>query len=472
MSDYRFARLFFLIPLLAWGTATPVYGQRPEPDAFLNQQRAIEEMVRAEREKLSPVTEKFELDYGGYYSLFLFLYDDGVNSSRTFRRHDLRLWTRIGLDAGAHEIYARSRLSFIDFNPGDQFDDEDDVEGMNLERGFYKFDLSKAMLAYADRRIRYNVEFKIGRDLAEFGTGFVLSTPLDQVWIRATCQAFELTGLVGKTLGSSQDFDLSRNPERTRRTFFGLQGKYRGFERHQPFAYVLWQRDHIDDNIPTVAQRYDYDSFYVGLGSTGEVIPNLRYSTELAFETGHSFSSGAFQRKNNISAWAWDFELEYLFRTKGKPRVGLEYMFASGDPDRLASPTSTVGGNSKGFQDTSFIGFGYRDTGLSFAPRLSNVHVWRAGASFFPLEGHERFDRLEVGTSWFLYHKHHSAAAVSDPTATNGSGYLGWEMDYFANWDISTDFSATVRYGVFLPGDAFLDRTTRTYLLVGFTWNF
>ncbi|MEE9293729.1 MAG: alginate export family protein [Phycisphaerae bacterium] len=472
MFKKRLVLRYVLLALGISGWAAAAMAQRPEPDAFLNQQRAITDLIRQEREKLSPVTEDTQFDYGGSYSFFLFLYDDGVNSSRTFRRHDLRLWARLGLDKGAHEFYARGRLSFVDFNPGDQFEEEDDVDGMNLERGFYKFDLAKAMLASSGTRIDYNVEFKIGRDFTQFGTGYALSTPLDQVLLRATLHDLELTGLMGKTIGSSQDFDQVRNPERTRRTFFGLQAKYRGLARHEPFAYVLWQRDHNRDVVPDTVQKFDYDSFYVGLGSTGEIVPRLRYSTEWVAETGRSFSSGATVRRNNIAAWAWDLELEYLFNYKGRPRVGFEYMFASGDADRIVSPTSTIGGNSKGFKDTSFIGFGFRDTGLSFAPRLSNVHIWRLGGSFYPLEDHPKFNRLQLGTNWFLYHKHRSNAAVSDPTATDQSGYLGWEMDYFANWEVTTDFSATARYGVFFPGDAFPDETTRTFLLLGFTWNF
>lgn len=452
--------------------SAPAMAQRPEPDAFLNQQRAIDELIRSEREKLDEPTEKIDFDYGGYYSFFLFLYDDGVESSRTFRRHDLRLWGRLALEKGAHEFYVRSRLGFIDFNPGDQFDREDDVEGMNLERGYYKFDLAKAMQAYAGTSIDYNVELKLGRDLTEFGTGYALSLPLDQVWLRGTVDEFQFTGLVGRTVGSSQDFDLSRRPERTRRTFLGVQTKYTGFERHEPFGYVLWQRDHNTDNIPTFLQKFDYDSFYVGFGSTGELVPNLRYLTEWVFETGHSFGDRRFLHKNRINAWAWDIQLEYLFDSKGKPRAGIEYMFASGDPDRLVSPTDSVGGNSRGYTDSGFNGFGYRDTGLSFAPRLSNVHIWRAGASYYPFEGRKSLDRLEFGTNWFLYNKHHAAGAVSDPTANRRSGYLGWEMDYYANWDVTSDFSATARYGIFFPGKAFEDRTTRTYLLLGFTWNF
>jgi len=64
------------------------------------------------------------------------------------------------------------------------------------------------------------------------------------------------------------------------------------------------------------------------------------------------------------------------------------------------------------------------------------------------------------------------AAAVSDPTATVQSGYLGWEIDVFANWEITSDLFWTTRYGLFFPGQAFEDRTTRTFLLVGVTWSF
>ena len=446
--------------------------RRPEPQAFLNQQRAIEDFIRAEREKLGVPTDRVEFDYGGYYSFFLFLYDDGIESSRTFRRHDLRVWSRLTLDRGAHEFYARTRVSFIDFNSGDEYDEEDDVEAPVFERAFYKFDLARAVQAYEDRTIDYNVEIKVGRDFTEFGTGYALSTTLQQVWLRGTWRDWQLTGLAGRTPGSMQDFDLSRNPERTRRWFYGAELRYAGFERHEPFAYVLWQRDHITDNIPTVFQKYDYDSFYVGIGSVGELVRNLRYATECVFETGHSYGDRRFRKKNRINAWAWDVTLEYLFDTPKRPRASVEYMFASGEGDRLGSPTDSRGGVSRGYRDESFIGFGYRDTGLSFAPFLSNIHIWRAGGSFFPFEGHERLDRLELGTNWFLYYKHHASGAVSDPTANIQSGYLGWEMDYFANWQVTSDLSATARYGVFFPGKAFDDRTTRTYLLMGFTWNF
>jgi len=446
---------------------------RRDPDSFLNQQRALEERLRRQFDEEVGSTQRALFDWGGWYSNHVFLFDDGVDSSRTLRRHDLRLWGRLSVDRGAHEVYVRTRLSLLDFNTGDAYDgNDDDVEGPNLERGYYRFDLAKAIRAYERRRVDYNVVITGGRDLVLFGTGLALATPLDHVSARGTYRSFELTGFAGRTVGSSQDFDLSRTATRTRRDLFGAQLKYLGFERHEPFAYAFRQRDRNREAAYRPFQRFDYDSFYVGLGSTGEIAKGLRYTTEWVYETGRSFGHRQFIHDNDIDAWAVQAELEYLFPGEHKARTAIEYVFGSGDPDRFASPTNTVGGNLGDLDDTGFVGFGYRDTGLSFAPRYSNLHMWRAGASCYPWPNHRRFKHFELGTDLYLYHKHHRSAAVSDPTADLRSGYLGWEMDYYANWQMTADLTWTARSGVFFPGKAFRDRTTRTFFLVGMTWSF
>ncbi len=460
--------------LLAAPPASGQTGQRrEEPEAFLNQQRRLEEDLQRQLDAALPPTDRVGLDYGGWYSFHLFLFDDGADSSRTFRRNDLRVWTRLTLEGGAHEIFARGRVSYLDFNEGDSYDgNENDWEGPNLERGYYQFDLAKAAKAYSDRSLSYNLQFKIGRDLVNFGTGYALSIPLDHVQLRAELADFQITGLIGRTVGSIEDFERSRPTDRTRRAFFGVETRYQGWERHEPFAYVLWQVDHNQDTYPTPLQGYDYDSFYVGLGSEGELVDNLRYSTEWVYEAGRSYGDRRFAKRDRIVAWAFDAELEYLFKTRGKPRASIEYMYASGDQHRLFSPTDSVGGNRSDFTDHGFNGFGWRDTGLAFAPYLSNVHVWRGGGSFFPFENRRRASRLELGGDAYMFWKNHRAAAVSDPTADLHSGYLGWELDFYANWEITHDLAWMAKYGVFFPGKAFSDRTTRTFFLVGVTWSF
>jgi len=451
----------------------PAFGQARDPEAFVNRQRAIEEQVRALRDReLGPAGET-AFDYGGWYSFHLLIFDDGIESSRTFRRHDLRLWGRAILEGGAHEFYARGRFSLLDFNSGDSFDgNDDDIEGPNLERGCYRFDLQKAARAYGWAVPEYNFNLQVGRDLVELGTGLTLSAPLDHVALTTTASDFQLTGLIGRTIGSSQDFDLTRHTTRTRRAFFGAELRYTGFGTHEPFAYILWQRDHNRDALPHLLQDFDYDSFYAGLGSTGELTKGVRYLAEWVYESGHSFGHRRFLDNDVIRAWAFDLQLEYLFKGPKMARASVEYLFAGGDSNRLDSPTDAIGGNRLNRQDNSFIGFGYRDTGLSLAPRYSNLHLWRAGGSFHPWPDHPRFARLELGTNWFLYYKNHRRGAISDPTADLPCGYLGWETDYYANWELSADLTWTARLGAFFPGDAFSDQTSRTFLITGITWSF
>ncbi len=446
-------------------------GQGRETGAYLNQQRAMEEQVRAELDRELPATQKVDFDWGGWYNTWAFLFNDGIQH-RTQWRNDIRLWGGATLDQGAHEFYARGIWSFIDWKKGDSFDNDDhDVQGPNLERGYYQFDLRRAMRAYAKQNMENDFKLRIGRDYVDFGTGYALSLPMDHVTMTAEISKVEITGLMGRAIHSMADIDRS-SPDygSSDRTFWGVEARYIGWDRHVPFAYVFWNDDQKNNPKWTWPQQFDYDSCYVGFGSKGEIVTNLRYSTEWVFEQGRSYYYRRCSR-GAISAWAFDFLLEYLTQWRMKPRFLGEYMFASGDPDRYGSPTNTIGGNRWG-KDTSFVGFGYRDTGLSFAPSLSNIHIWRLGSSFVPFEEIEFLNKLELGTDWFLYCKQRRDGALSDPTADERSGYAGWEMDYYMNWRLTSDLSMTVRYGFFFPGKSFSEQDYRSFFLTGMTWSF
>jgi hypothetical protein len=468
----RIGRLTLLMIVIAAAAAQAQSPGREPPDSFLNQQRAADELARRRFDDELRGTQRVSFDVGGWYSLYFFQFDDGVESSRVLRRHDLRLWGRASFDDGAHEFYARVRTSLLDFNHGDSYDgNEDDVEGPNLERGYYRFDLGRSD-AGATLPAGVNLTVKLGRDLATVGHGVTLAQDLDHALITLDLPDWRFTGLAGRTVGSSEDFDLSRNATRSRRSFLGAEVSYRGIDRHEPFAYFLAQRDHNSERPPVLFQEFDYDSNYVGLGSGGELMPGLRYAVEGVYEWGHSYGDRRWRRDNRVDAWAATAELEYLFPGPRQTRASIEYLFGSGDPERTLSPTNSAGGNRGDLTDNSFIGFGFRDTGLSFAPRYSNLHMWRAGGSFRPFPDDAGLRELELGTDWFLYHKNQREGAVSDPTADLANGYLGWEMDYYANWATARDLFWTARLGVFFPGDAFSDRTTRTFLMLGVTWSF
>jgi hypothetical protein len=448
-------------------------GQADDAGAgFLQRQRTIDEQLRKERLDLAPVSTAMDFQWGGWFEYYLFHFDDGVQSSRKVQRPGLTLWTRMTFDDGAHEIFARVRLRYTHFKAGDEIRDQRDWWGPNFDRAWYRIDVGRA-LRLTQPSDPYQLQARIGRQSVLFGTGYVLDLPLDAVVLEGQLHDFRLLGLLGKTFSSQPNIDRSEPVNsHMHRHLFGVQLSYEGWDRHQPFVYALWNDDKTDERPKTWNQDYGYDTFYLGLGTRGELLRNLTYWTEAVYESGRSHGQGDFLRRIPVKAYAWDVGLEYLFDMPMRPRVSAEYMFASGDGDRVLSPTNAEGGHVLDCKDTSFVGFGYRDTGIAAALLPSNLHVWRAGASLAPLEKYWLFKDFEIGTNWFLYHKNKSSGAVSDFTADRGAGYVGWEMDYFLNWRLASDVSWTTRWGVFFPGDAYRDRSTRHFIFTGLTWSF
>jgi hypothetical protein len=464
-----------VLEIVASGHAMAQRGQGPGvSDAFLKRQRALDDENERRLQRDLPVAQKFRLDWGGWFNSYFFLFDDGVESSRTLRQNELRLWTHVTADRGIHEGYARMRLTYNDWNHGDSFTpNEDDLDGPNLERGWYQFDVGRAIRGYSAYDAPFELKLKLGRDLVRTGTGYAIDLPLDHVMLQGAYLDLETTLIAGKTPASTENIDRSRPvADHSDRNFWIIEERYKKWDRHEPFFYIAWQDDNTSEDPPNYLQNYRYSSRYIGLGSTGEWVDNLRYSTEWVIERGRSFGNRRFLRHDVIKAWGFDHRLDYYFQHKTKPVLSFEYMFASGDANRIGSPTNAAGGNRNDHVDRSFVGFGFRDTGIAFSPRVSNIHVWRLGGRFRPFPKAKAFKELELGSDWYLYAKNRSKAAVSDALADRQSGYLGWEMDYFANYRIFSDLSWTVRFGAFFPGKAFSDRTTRTFLLTGVTWSF
>ncbi len=139
--------------------------QQGVTSAFLERQRALDRENQAKMEEV-PVAQRFRVDYGGWFNSYFFLFDDGVNSSRTLRQNEMRLWMSFSADRGIHEGYLRMRSTYNDWNHGDSFTpNEDDLDGPNLERGWYVMDIAKALRIYGDPNTPYELKFKIGRDL-------------------------------------------------------------------------------------------------------------------------------------------------------------------------------------------------------------------------------------------------------------------------------------------------------------------
>jgi len=434
--------------------------------------RIYDEQLRLRLGEQLPEAQEVGFDAGGWFDFAFFLYDDGLRQ-RTMRQYELRGWASLNIQ-GVHRFFVRGLLGWDDWNSGDNTETwHNDQNVQRIERAWYQFDLGKLIRRRTNRRPPVDLRFTVGRAYTRLGTALVLSRPLDLIQFDITANQWDMRAFLGKTIRHRSNIDRSSAvAEDENRCMWGVQVAYNGLDHHRPFAYFMSNYDHTTPKPRSATQKYDYTSHYLGLGSTGTlIVRNLRYRAEVIGEWGKTYSDGAVSGQDDICAMAVDAMLEYLFETRTRPRVAFEYLFGSGDSDRSRSATSTVGGNRAGTTDHAFNAFGFRDTGIAFAPQIANLHTYVLGASFFPLEDLEPFKKMQVGTKTFFYHKA-TGGAISDTTATNSSRWVGWEWDVYCDWRITSDVALTVRYGTFFPGAAFDDRSCRQFLYTAVSYSF
>ena len=440
---------------------------------FLQQQRQIDDKLELERRQIGGAASILDWQWGGWIEYFYFNFDDGVQESRQVHRPGLVVWTRLGIDNGAHEFFGRMRLNYTYFERGDEFTRQQDWNGPRFDRAWYRIDVGRAFrLNQPSDPIQLYGQF--GRQPVILGTGYALDLPLDAAVVSAKLWDFRLSGLFGRTPASTPNVDRSDAVNsHSDRHFYGAQLDYTKSDKCVPFAYALWNNDRTDERPQDSTQDYGYDTAYYGFGARGSIVHNLNYWAEAVFVDGSSYSDGWVRRRNNVNAFGADVGIEYLFDHEMRPRIAFEYMFASGDSGRDISPTNALGGNRGDFEDTSYIAFGFRDTGLALGPTPSNLHIWKFGGSMKPAPQVEALRDMELGTSWFLYHKHQANGAISDFTADRSNGFVGWEMDYFVNWRLASDLAWTLRWGTFFPAGAFSEsEDERHFLFTGVTWSF
>ncbi len=426
------------------------------------------------------LAERSQIDVGGYLAFTGLFRNDATNSTRLWQPEAV-LYGRANID-GAHQFFVRGRFLYRTFSDGDSFDGRGDrwTEPF-ADRYWYEFDSRKAMSAYHGENPEFNFNLRVGRQFIEWGSGITLSETLYAVTptIEFTRQ-FKLEGLAGITPDHTADFDGSRwsFDEKTRRAYFGGRLAYTFEQGDEVYGFVLHMVDNYNDNrarpplTPIGFVNFKYDSTYFGLGSTGSLGSDWLYQVEGIFQTGQSYSDplrGA-QRVEDISAGAARLMLTYLLRDESQSRVEGELLYATGDGDRN-NATSTLSGNLPGSTDHQFNALGYANTGLAFAPALSNLGSMRLGFSTFPFKSDETFDALQLGVDAFAFIKPNRRGPIDD--VSSESTFLGGELDVYANWRITSDLSLTARYGIFLPSAGISGgRNARHFVLFGVTLAF
>ena len=204
---------------------------------------------------------------------------------------------------------------------------------------------------------------------------------------------------------------------------------------------------------------------------------NLFYEIEGIMQRGKGFPQAAVARgyspdNERIEAWALDASLHYTYNKITHPTFSAEYAFGSGDKDRIGRVTNTTGGgNKEGTTDRNFLTFGYIDTGLTLAARISNLRMVKLGFSFTPLEV-VKSKSVNVEVNYFLFRKDEKKSAISDTRADRPIRNLGKEFDVNITWQIFSDLSASINYGRFYPGNAYSDKDARDFVMATIMFQF
>lgn len=445
-------------------------GQTPEAQRRVEgeKRKALEETEL----KILKGENRLVYEYGGWINYRYDEYNNDDNDSSTTdtidyeQSLDSRLWLKATLKppAGAsyaneHSIYIRVKDLGIQRRPDDTGGGYDH-DGPHLDYAYAVLDFRPLWL-------------EAGRRYFSVGQGISYSNVNDGVELYGLFQDWNLRSFIAQTIPHEDNVDTSVPgwKKGSDRTYYALEATYLGIPDHGLYGYILIQQDKSNAEPQDPPHNYTYNSGYFGLGSQGKLTPRMHYWVEIIKETGRSHIYDTTEKKR-IDAWAGDFGVSYDWEVYSHPNFSIEYAFGSGDSSRT-NVTNTLSGNTSRV-DNNFLYFGYLPAGYAFSGRLSNLHFYKLGALFKPLEKHHFFRNLTLGIDYYKYYKDEKAGGIYDTDATLNSYDIGREIDLNISWQVLSDLSWSFQYGYFGPGKAYPDSadTPETYLSISTTVTF
>ncbi len=422
------------------------------------------------------MSQRLLWDWGGSETTSINTFDDPVlisdirvrHKRRTKKQNDFNLWGSLNLDE-VHSFYVRLKGQHIDYNRGDHYRSSENQLKWNLEEGFdegtYIMNIDKAVEKYFKYTMPLQLRLTAGRFTTSIGSQLAYTKKTNGVQLDGQSKwvGFKIFG--ARNLIDEENVDFSVPGFRSsKRYFYGTEVSYKGFKKHAPYLFALIQEDLSGENLEDPNQDYEYDSRYYGIGSRGQLTNKLYYSIEGIMEDGRSNPEAGSATDGtglegppdaeHIDAWALDASLHYSVNVITHPNLSVEYAFGTGDSDRSAKVVSTTPGNKEGTTDRNFLYFGYIDTGLSLAPRLANLQMFKFGLSMTPSEIIKK-KNVSLNTNFFLFRKDKKEAEISDNRAVKSHRNIGKEIDISVVWNAFSDLNVSVDYGRFYPGGAY-----------------
>jgi len=392
------------------------------------------------------------IQYGAILSP-IYLYEDNDGGKLGSYILNSSLWAKANLWSNSF-FYIRGKDSYMGITTNDG--SYSSVESDNL------LDLDLAYLSTSSGSGAFNLS--LGRKYYSIGSGIVLNGRGDGAETSLYGSTFSLkllgmyTGLLKKDNNpyGLSDKDISTGAERA----FSGGTLTASFYNQKLYLLGLAQFDMADQETDA---ETTYDSQYYGAGLEGVVLQDVSYFAEFIYETGTSYvtNTSAPYEESDIAAYAVNSNINYYIPVALNPVLILQYSYGSGDKYRSSYATSNrLSGSGK--DDTGFMYFGTFSGGYALKPTLSNIHIFRAGFSFAPIE------KISLGAKYDYYMKDKKEAPINSGEATLPEAFIGQGVDVSLRWQMFYDLSMYVNYGLFLPGDAYDSSTgEKTFVMAG-----
>lgn len=377
----------------------------------------------------------------------------GIEDQTRFEYRENNFDFNSGLDTINDDVWFlnRARIS-LQLKPVDWFtlyvqgqdsreigSDRADIPGLLGAEGDNPFDLRQAFIELGSGK---GLSLKLGRQVMLYGDQRLigplewsnLSRTFDAARVRWTGEdglwvdAFVSSVVVPNRNGFDEsDWDA---------VFSGVYAHIPTLGIQDTELYVL----HMDDT--------DRDDHFVTLGAHVKSLPGKLgpwdYEAELAAQTG---TAGG----KNLAAFASYIEGGYTFNAPWKPRIGLEYSYATGD-------SNAADGDQGAFQNlypTNHPHYGYMDV-FSW----SNMHDAVIHLSAKPA------DKLTASLDWHCFWladtsdawRRANARTAVRPATAAASNYAGSELDVLVTYAATANLSVTAGYSRFFAG-SYLDDT-------------
>ncbi|PCJ54360.1 MAG: hypothetical protein COA79_21830 [Planctomycetota bacterium] len=217
----------------------------------------------------------------------------------------------------------------------------------------------------------------------------------------------------------------------------GVYFSWKGIENHNLDVFI-YNRTHGD----TGGSLEDRKDFTLGLSGKGKT-SNFDYSGDLFFQTGE-------QGNSDVSAYAAAITGGYTFDIDWKPRIGLEFAYASGDDNTGDSDIKTF---------DPILPFGHFYHGHMDFALFKNLQSFKIQFSVKPIEnvsfhldGHMFWLPEETDNFYGI------GFSRSNDTGTD-KNTIGSEIDFYGKWKLFTRVYIWAGVSYFAPGD-FIDDTS------------